>query len=101
MWVDRVFKALVVAGVLIAVFAVLRDWQTRNLIDEPARARAQALCISMNDRWGAYLTAVSAIADKRRPDETLAAYAVRKRQTHRLVRKIRSAVTVDCNREIR
>ncbi len=100
LWVDRGFRCLVLAGLCIAVFAVLRDVQTRNLIDEPVRARAHALCVSMNDRWGAYFTAVSAIADKRRPGESLATYKARKIETTRLVRKIQSAVTVDCNKEI-
>ncbi len=100
LWIDRAFRALVVAGLCIALFAVVRDVQTRGLVDKTAREKTQALCVSVNDRWSAYFKVVSDIAEQRRPGETKAAFQVRKTQTIRLVRRIRSAVTVDCNKEI-
>src|SRR5689334_5326057 len=95
--IDYIYRVLVIAGVVIAVFAVIRDYQTRNLIDAPARKAAASaqmaaesardaahsakvrsnetrdtarqVCTSDNDRWTAYFDKVTAIANKRRPDE--------------------------------
>lgn len=96
LWVDRFFRVLVIAGCCIAVFAVVRDVQTRNLIDKPAREAVRQVCVQENLRWEAYLTSVQAIAGVRREGETRAGFEQRKAQTQKLIENIRQVVVVDC-----
>lgn len=97
-WVELCFRGLVIAGLVIAISAFIRDYQTRALIDRPARDVAHRICVSTNAHWNAYLTTVTEIANKRRPAETDEQWAARKAQTERLVDKIRDSVTVNCTK---
>ncbi len=97
LWIDRCFRALVIIGLAVALFAVVRDIQTRGLVDKTAREKTRVLCVAVNSRWEAYFDEVTKIAAKRRPGESDEAYAVRKAQTVRLVDKIRAATHVNCD----
>ncbi len=95
--VDWVMNALIVLGVCLAVFALVRDYQTRRLIDQPVREIAYKLCVSDNARWNAYLTAAVAASGRQSPGETDTQYAARQKRTEKIVAEIRRVVTVKCS----
>lgn len=96
-WAVRTYWTIVLLGVILGVSALARDYQTRQLIDRPAREAARKLCISGNARWNAYLTAAVAASNERAAGETDEAYAARKARTERIVQQIRKVVTVNCS----
>ena len=96
-WTDRILIGMAFLGVMLGVAGLARDYQTRQLVDAPARAVATAACLQENKRWNAYLTTVQEVSEKRSPTETDAEYEARKARSEKILASIREVVTVPCS----